>query len=302
MSPNVRLMKRNYTIRKAVIPAAGYGTRFLPATKAIPKEMFPIVDTPTIQYIVEEAIESGIEEILIIVSANKNAIMDHFDRNYELESILKNNNRTKELGLITELPNKVNIHYVRQKEQLGLGHAVLCAKAFIGDEPFALLLGDDVYVGNEKPALAQLIDAYYESRCSILGTLEVDLEDTGKYGICQPDNYQPFEGLIKLDSVVEKPKNNPPSNIAIGGRYVLTPEIFDYLENQKRGAGNEIQLTDSIKRLMSKQAVYAKNIDGKRYDVGSRIGYISATIDFALKREDLRPQVLNLLKNMNLEE
>ena len=295
-------MKRPCKVRKAVIPAAGYGTRFLPATKAIPKEMFPIVDTPTIQYIVEEAIESGIQEFLIIVSANKNAIMDHFDRNYELESILKSKNRQDELNRVTELPNKVNIHYIRQKEQLGLGHAVLCAKAFVGDEPFALLLGDDVYVGNEKPALAQLIEAYDDVRCPILGTLEVPLSDTSKYGICKPDDHQPIEGLLKLDGVVEKPKVNPPSNIAIGGRYILTPEIFDFLETQKRGAGDEIQLTDSIRRLMSKQAIYAKNIDGKRYDVGSRIGYIAANLDFALKREDMRQQVIDLVKNMKLED
>lgn len=295
-------MKRPCKVRKAVIPAAGYGTRFLPATKAIPKEMFPIVDTPTIQYIVEEAIESGIQEFLIIVSANKNAIMDHFDRNYELESILKSKNRQEELNRVTELPNKVNIHYIRQKEQLGLGHAVLCAKAFVGDEPFALLLGDDVYVGNEKPALAQLIEAYDDVRCPILGTLEVSMAETSKYGICKPDDYQPIEGLLKLDGVVEKPKVNPPSNIAIGGRYILTPEIFDFLETQKRGAGDEIQLTDSIRRLMSKQAIYAKNIDGKRYDVGSRIGYIAANLDFALKREDMRQQVIDLVKNMNLED
>lgn len=294
-------MKAKARVRKAVIPAAGYGTRFLPATKAIAKEMFPIVDTPAIQYIVEEAIQSGIEEIIIIVSANKNSIMDHFDRNYELESILKEKNKTEELALITELPNKINIHFVRQKEQLGLGHAVLCAKTFVGDEPFALLLGDDVYVGNNKPALSQLIEGFYETRCSILGVLEVSDEETSKYGICAPDDVQPIEGLIKLDSVVEKPKSNPPSHLAIGGRYILTPDIFEKLENQKRGAGNEIQLTDSIKRLMAKQAIYAKLIDGKRYDIGSRIGYISANIDFALDREDMRSQIINLI-NRKKEE
>ncbi len=295
-------MKYSHKVRKAVIPAAGYGTRFLPATKAIAKEMFPIVDTPTIQYIVEEAIESGIEEIVIIVSANKNSIMDHFDRNYELESILKEKARYEELKLITELPNKVNIHYVRQKEQLGLGHAVLCAKTFIGEEPFALLLGDDVYVGKDKPALKQLIESYNQVHCSILGTLEVPEKDCSKYGMCKPDDNQPYKSICKLDSVVEKPKENSPSRMAIGGRYILTPEIFEFLESQERGAGNEIQLTDSIKRLMTKQAVYAKNIEGIRYDVGSRIGYIHATLDFALKRDDMHDQVVDLLKQMKVGE
>lgn len=289
-------------VRKAVIPAAGYGTRFLPATKALAKEMLPIVDTPTIQYIVEEAIESGIEEILIIVSANKNAIMDHFDRNYELESILKSKNKLEELSLITDLTNRVNIHYIRQKEQLGLGHAVLCAKAFISNEPFALLLGDDVYVGNGQPALKQMIDAYEKVGCSILGTLEVEEKDVSKYGICAPAEDQPCKGLTRLKSVVEKPEIRvAPSRSAIGGRYILTPEIFGFLETQTRGAGGEIQLTDSIRRLMSKQAVYAKDIDGKRYDIGSRIGYIEATIDFALKRDDLRQQVIDLFKHKKIQ-
>lgn len=290
-------MRGSAKVRKAVIPAAGYGTRFLPATKAIAKEMFPIVDTPTIQYIVEEAINSGIEDIVIIVSANKNSIMDLFDRNYELESILKEKGRFEEIKLITELANKVNVHYIRQKEQLGLGHAVLCAKSFIGDEPFALLLGDDVYVGNEKPVLQQLVESYNKVKCSIIGTIEVPLEETVKYGICAPDDVQPYPSLVKLDNVVEKPESNPPSQMAIGGRYILTPEIFDFLETQERGVGNEIQLTDSIRRLMAKQAVYAKNINGARYDVGSRIGYIHATLDFALKRPDLKEQVVSLLKD-----
>ena len=284
-------------VRKAIIPAAGYGTRFLPATKAIAKEMFPIVDTPAIQYIVEEAINSGIEEILIVVSANKNSIIDHFDRNYELESILKEKGKLEELKKITDLPNRVNIHYIRQKEQLGLGHAVLCGKAFVGNEPFAVMLGDDVYTGNNKPALAQLIDAYNEVECSILGTIVVPESDVSKYGICNPDKgYQPEGDLIKLWGVIEKPSiGNAPSRLAIGGRYVLTPEIFRFLERQTKGVGNEIQLTDSIKKLMLKQAVYAKAIDGARYDIGSRIGFIEAILDFAMAREDLNPQVRELI-------
>ncbi len=285
------------TIRKAVIPAAGYGTRFLPVTKALAKEMLPIIDTPTIEYIVREALESGIEEFLIIVSSNKNAILDYFDNNYELESQLKEKNKLKELEMVRELPSKLNIHFVRQHEQLGLGHAVLCAKAFVGNEPFALLLGDDVYVGNGKPAIAQLIDAYKKTGSSILGTLEVADKDVSKYGICEPLPGE-FGSLMELKSVVEKPAlEDAPSNLAIGGRYILTPEIFKYLETQERGAGGEIQLTDSIKRLIKEQEVFSKQIDGKRYDIGSKVGFIEATIDFALEREDLKDDVLEFIKS-----
>lgn len=290
-------------VRKAVIPAAGYGTRFLPATKALAKEMLPIVDTPTIQYVVEEALNSGISDIIIILSANKNSIINHFDRNFELETQLLEKGKTEEYKLITELTNKVNIHFIRQKQQLGLGHAVLCAKSFIGDEPFALLLGDDVYVGREKPALKQLIDGYDEVKSSILGTLIVKDKDVSKYGICEPvKGAKEVNGLVKLQSVVEKPKlEDAPSKLAIGGRYILTPEIFKYLETQQRGAGNEIQLTDSIKRLMSEQDVYSKEIDGKRYDIGSKIGFIEATLDFALRRDDLKDDVAAMIKRKNGE-
>lgn len=284
-------------IRKAVIPAAGYGTRFLPVTKSVAKEMLPIIDTPTIEYIVREALESGIEEILVIVSSNKNSIIDYFDNNYELEHQLAEKGKLKELAQITELPKKLNIQFVRQHEQLGLGHAILCAKSFIGNEPFAVLLGDDVYVGNNKPALAQLIDAYNETKSSILGTLEVSIDDVSKYGICSPSK-EIRKGLCKLSSVVEKPKKEEaPSRSAIGGRYILTPEIFTYLESQTRGAGNEIQLTDAIKRMMEKTDVYSLDIDGRRYDIGSKLGFIEATIDFALKRDDLKEQVTDLLKS-----
>lgn len=284
-------------IRKAVIPAAGYGTRFLPATKALAKEMLPIVDTPTIQYVVEEALNSGITDIIIIVSSNKNAIINHFDRNFELETQLLEKKKMEEYRLITELTDKVNIHFIRQKQQLGLGHAVLCAKTFIGNEPFALLLGDDVYVGKNKPALKQLIEGYEKVNSTILGTLVVSEKDVSKYGICEPiEGYSEKDGLVKLKSVVEKPKvEEAPSRLAIGGRYILTPEIFNYLENQERGAGNEIQLTDSIKRLMSEQDVYSKEIEGARYDIGSKIGFIEATLDFALSREDLKDDVKKLI-------
>ncbi|MGM9971735.1 MAG: UTP--glucose-1-phosphate uridylyltransferase GalU [Anaeroplasmataceae bacterium] len=284
-------------IKKAIIPAAGYGTRFLPVTKAIAKEMLPIIDTPTIEYIVREALESGIEDILIIVSSNKNAIMDYFDNNFELEYQLKEKNKLKELERICELPNKINIHFIRQHEQLGLGHAVLCAKTFVAGEPFAVLLGDDVYVGNNKPALRQLMDAYEETSCSILGTLEVPDADVSKYGICDPKKVV-RKGLSLLNSVVEKPSlEEAPSHSAIGGRYILDAAIFDYLENQERGAGNEIQLTDAIKRMMNNHDVYSLDIDGRRYDIGSKMGFIEATIDFGLEREDLKDSLKKLLES-----
>ncbi|MGL4948999.1 MAG: UTP--glucose-1-phosphate uridylyltransferase GalU [Anaeroplasmataceae bacterium] len=284
-------------IRKAIIPAAGYGTRFLPVTKAIAKEMLPIIDTPAIEFIVREAIESGIEDILIVVSANKNAIIDYFDNNFELEYQLKEKGKLLELSLITELPSKINIHFIRQHEQLGLGHAVLCAKAFVSDEPFAVLLGDDVYVGKDEPALKQLINAYEKTNSSILGTLEVSDEDVSKYGICSPSKVIE-KGLAKLNDVVEKPAlKDAPSKSAIGGRYILTPEIFAFLKDQQKGAGNEIQLTDAIRRMMKKSDVYSYDIIGTRYDIGSKIGFIEATIDFALKNNSLKEDVLKLIKS-----
>ncbi len=284
-------------IRKAVIPAAGYGTRFLPVTKAVAKEMLPIIDTPTIEFIVREAMESGIEDILIIVSGNKNSIIDYFDSNFELESQLKAKGKMKELALVQDLPSKINIHFIRQHEQSGLGNAVLYAKTFVGNEPFAVLLGDDVYVGNKKPALAQLIDAYNKTGASILGTLEVSDENVSKYGICDPAVVVE-KGLSKLKGVVEKPAlKDAPSHSAIGGRYILDSKIFDYLEVQGRGAGNEIQLTDAILNMMKEKDVYSLDIDGRRYDIGSKLGFIEATIDFALKREDLKDQVSEMLKN-----
>lgn len=285
-------------IRKAVIPAAGYGTRFLPVTKSVAKEMLPIIDTPTIEYIVREAMESGIEEFLIIVSGNKNSIIDYFDNNFELEYQLQQKGKVNELKRIQELPSKLNIHFVRQHEQLGLGHAVLCAKEFIGNEPFALLLGDDVYVGNGQPALKQLIDAYNDTNASILGTLKVADQDVSKYGICKPEISSDSK-VLKLSSVVEKPAlEDAPSNLAIGGRYILTPTIFKYLETQTRGAGNEIQLTDAILRMMSEESVYSVEIDGQRYDIGSKIGFIKATLEFALKRDDLRDEVKALIEKL----
>ena len=280
-------------IKKAVIPAAGYGTRFLPITKAIPKEMLPIIDEPAISIIVKEAIESGIKDLLIIISNNKNAIMSYFDRNLELEHILLEKKKEYEYGLIRNIADEINIYYISQKEQLGLGHAVLHAKSFVGNEPFGVLLGDDVYVSDQKPALKQLIEAYNKTGSTILGTMEVREEDTHKYGICVPKEGSK-KPIVELSGVVEKPKVAP-SRSAISGRYVLSPTIFKYLENQERGAGNEIQLTDAILRMMTEERVYSYDIEGKRYDIGSKIGYIEAIIDFALKRDDLKEEVKALL-------
>ena len=282
-------------IRKAVIPAAGFGTRFLPFTKAVPKEMLPIVDTPTIEYIVREALESGIEEILIIINSEKECIKTHFGHNLNLEKFLESKNKTLELETIRELPKKIHVEFAYQEEQLGLGHAVLCAESFIKGEPFALLLGDDLYVGKDIPATQQLIEAYNETGASILGTLEVPREDVSKYGICKPCTNE-TGNLVRLESVVEKPKmEEAPSRLAIGGRYILTPAIFDFLKTQTKGAGGEIQLTDSILRLMSKESIYALSIQGRRYDIGSKKGFLEATIDFSLSRKDLSEVMKEIL-------
>ena len=289
-------------VRKAVIPAAGLGTRFLPATKALAKEMLPIVDTPTIQYIIQEAVDSGIEEILIITNSNKHAMENHFDKNYELESRLLESGKIKQAKEINDIANLANIYYIRQKEPKGLGHAVLCAKSFIGNEPFAVLLGDDVVVNDKKPALRQLIDAYIQKEASVVGVQTVEHKDVNKYGIVRPSKSHIVEcagRLVKLSDMIEKPPiNEAPSDLAVLGRYVLTPKIFELLETQSKGTGNEIQLTDAIKRLMDIQAVYAYDFEGIRYDVGDKFGFIKATIDFALNREDLREQVQEYLREL----
>ncbi len=282
-------------VRKAVIPAAGFGTRFLPFTKAVPKEMLPLVDTPTIEYIVQEAIESGIEEVLIILNTEKECIKTHFGNNPVLEKFLQSKNKLEDLELIRKLPNQIKVQYCYQQKQLGLGHAVLCAEEFVGNEPFALLLGDDVYVGDPYPATQQLIEAYQKTGCTVLGTLEVPYEDVSKYGICIPGENS-TSSLLLLESVVEKPKQEvAPSNLAIGGRYILTPAIFQFLKTQNKGTGGEIQLTDSILRLMSKEHVYSLAIAGKRYDIGSKKGFLEATVDFALAREDLSSDMQNII-------
>ena len=289
-------------VRKAIIPAAGLGTRFLPATKALAKEMLPIVDTPTIQYIIQEAVDSGIEEILIITNSNKHAMENHFDKSYELEARLTESGKMEQVKMIQDIADMANIYYIRQKEPKGLGHAVLCAKSFIGDEPFAVLLGDDVVVNDKKPALRQLIDAYIQKEASVVGVQTVEHKDVNKYGIVRPSKSHIVEcagRLVKLSDMIEKPPiNEAPSDLAVLGRYVLTPKIFELLETQSKGTGNEIQLTDAIKRLMDIQAVYAYDFEGIRYDVGDKFGFIKATIDFALNREDLREQVQEYLREL----
>lgn len=281
-------------VRKAIIPAAGLGTRFLPATKAVPKEMIPIVDRPTIEYIVEEAVASGIEEILIITGRNKKAIEDHFDRAIELEMNLERDGKREFLELVDKSTNMANIHYVRQKNPKGLGHAISCAKAFVGNEPFAVMLGDDI-VDSEIPCLKQLIDAYDKHGTSILGVQEVARENVNKYGIVKGNKISSREYIV--EDLVEKPKvEEAPSNVAILGRYIITPEIFDILEDTKPGKGNEIQLTDGLKTLIKKQSMYAYIFEGRRYDVGDKLGFLEATVEFALKRKDLQENFRNFLK------
>ena len=288
-------------VKKAVIPAAGFGTRFLPFTKAMPKEMLPIIDTPTIEYIVRECVESGIEEVLIIINSEKECIRTHFGNNKVFENFLIKNNKLKELEIIQELPKIVKVSFTYQHEQLGLGHAVLCAIEFVNNEPFALLLGDDLYVGDKLPVTKQLINAYEKTNSSILGTLNVSIDDVSKYGICEPLNKEDKE-LVKLKSVIEKPsKEDAPSTMAIGGRYLLTPTIFKYLETQTRGKGGEIQLTDSILRMMVEEDVYALDVKGMRYDIGSKKGFLDATIDFALSRDDLKEDIKEIIRQKELD-
>ncbi|WP_029594804.1 UTP--glucose-1-phosphate uridylyltransferase GalU [Exiguobacterium chiriqhucha] len=280
-------------VKKAVIPAAGLGTRFLPATKAMPKEMLPIVDKPTIQYIIEEAVESGIEDILIVTGKGKRAIEDHFDSVPELEQILIEKGKSEFLKLVEETTN-INIHFIRQSKPMGLGHAVLQAKAFVGDEPFVVMLGDDI-VQAETPCTRQLINQYEITNSSIIGVQPVSDEETQRYGIVDLSS-SVSETLHKVKSFVEKPvPGTAPSNLAILGRYLFTPEIFKYLETQEPGAGNEIQLTDAITRLNEMQRVFAYEFNGKRYDVGEKLGFIRTTLEFALKREDLGDDVHKLM-------
>ncbi|HCT9428779.1 TPA: UTP--glucose-1-phosphate uridylyltransferase GalU [Staphylococcus aureus] len=285
-------------IKKAIIPAAGLGTRFLPATKAMPKEMLPILDKPTIQYIVEEAARAGIEDIIIVTGRHKRAIEDHFDSQKELEMVLKEKGKSELLEKVQYSTELANIFYVRQKEQKGLGHAISSARQFIGNEPFAVLLGDDI-VESEVPAVKQLIDVYEETGHSVIGVQEVPEADTHRYGIIDPlaKNGRQYE----VKKFVEKPaQGTAPSNLAIMGRYVLTPEIFDYLKTQKEGAGNEIQLTDAIERMNNDNQVYAYDFEGERYDVGEKLGFVKTTIEYALKDDSMREELTRFIKELGL--
>lgn len=284
------------TIKKAIIPAAGLGTRFLPATKAQPKEMLPIVDKPTIQYIVEEAVASGIEDIIIVTGRTKKAIEDHFDKSVELEMELEKKQSKELLEIARNVSQIANIYYIRQKEPKGLGHAVLTAKTFIGNEPFAVLLGDDV-IDSEKPALKQMIEVYEKYNATVLGVQTVPQKDVNKYGIV--DGIQLEDRIYKVNDMVEKPPvEMAPSNVAVLGRYIITPEIFNYLEKQEIGAGGEIQLTDALNKLAKDQPVYAYDFVGNRYDVGNKMGFLQATVEFALKREELREEFKAYLKKI----
>ena len=289
-----------YKVRKAVIPVAGFGTRFLPATKSTPKEMLPIVDKPIIQYIVEEAIQSGIETIVFITGRHKRAIEDYFDYTPELEYTLSKAGKDEYKELIRQISDMADFVYIRQKEQLGLGHAILTAESVIGNEPFAVLLGDELIINEEKPALRQLIDVYERFSKSVIGTMKVPKDETHKYGIIDGVEVEDDIKLIKY--LVEKPEpQNAPSNDAITGRYILSPKIFNALKITPFGKGGELQLTDGLMKLREREAVYSTELKGLRYDTGNKYGYLKAIIDFALMREDTKEFMENLLEK-KLEE
>lgn len=284
-------------VKKAVIPAAGWGTRFLPATKTLPKEMLPIVDTPALQYIVEEAVNSGIEDICIITNSYKKSIEDHFDRAFELEYILDRDGKTELADSVRKIGSLARVVAIRQKEALGLGHAVACAKSFVGDEPFAVLLGDDLVYNDEKPCIGQLIDIYNQYGCSVLGVQTVAPEEIHKYGCVAANNV--LGRLYKIFDMVEKPPTeSAPSNLAVLGRYVLTPDIFDRLENTKPGVDGEIQLTDALRVLATDSGMYAYDFEGRRYDIGSKQGFLEATVEYALRNDGLKNDFINYLKEI----
>lgn len=285
-------------VRKAIIPAAGLGTRFLPATKAMPKEMLPIVDKPTIQYIIEEAVASGIEDIIIVTGKGKRAIEDHFDNAFELESNLMEKNKFELLEKV-QASSKVDIHYIRQKEPKGLGHAVWCARKFIGDEPFAVLLGDDI-VQAETPCLKQLMNEYDQTLSSVIGVQTIPENETHRYGIVDPSGQ--IGRRYQVNRFIEKPTmGTAPSNLAIMGRYILTPEIFMFLEQHEKGAGGEIQLTDAIQKLNEIQRVFAYDFEGKRFDVGEKLGFVKTTIEFALQNDEIKDELSEYLTDMVLK-
>jgi len=285
-------------IRKAVFPVAGLGTRFLPATKASPKEMLPIVDKPLIQYAVEEALDAGIEQMIFVTSSSKRAIEDHFDRNTELENELRSRGKFEMLDMVRHLvPDGVSCVYIRQPEALGLGHAVLCAKPAVGHEPFAVILADDLIDGGEHSCLAQMTDLYNKHEAGVLAVEKVEPSETGKYGIVEPQSM--YERVSGLSSIVEKPSpDKAPSNLAVVGRYILNPDIFDLLENIPKGAGGEIQLTDAIaEQIKQERQVLAYEFQGKRYDCGSKLGYLKATTEFAMQHPHLREAFRSYLAN-----
>lgn len=287
-------------IKKAIIPAAGLGTRFLPATKAMPKEMLPIVDKPAIQYIVEEAVDAGIEDILIVTGKGKRAIEDHFDKAIELEQQLEQKQKHELLQQVRQSSKMATIHYIRQQEPLGLGHAVWCARKFIGDEPFAVLLGDDIVIA-DKPCIKQLCEIYAETNGSVIGVQEVADEQLPRYGVVDP--FSERGRLYQIRSLIEKPPlGTAPSNLAIMGRYILTPGIFAFLDKHEKGAGGEIQLTDAIQKLSGQENVHAYRFEGVRYDVGDKLGYITTSIEFALRNAELREPLLNFIESVLMKE
>lgn len=288
-------------IRKAVIPAAGLGTRFLPATKAQPKEMLPIVDKPTIQYIIEEAVQAGIEDILIITGRTKKAIEDHFDRSIELEIELERSGKEEMLEMIRGISSRANIHYIRQKVPLGLGHAIWCSKSFVGNEPFAVLLGDDIIDSPDNPAIGQLMNVYAKTKCSVIGVQEVPKDQVSKYGIIDPAQ-KLWGNVCQIRDLVEKPPLElAPSQMAIMGRYIIKPEIFDILKDTKPGRNGEIQLTDALSELLNFQPIHACLFSGQRYDVGDKLGFLAATIQFALQRDDIKEAFADYLTTVCLD-
>lgn len=285
-------------IRKAVFPAAGLGTRFLPATKASPKEMLPLVDKPLIQYVVEEAVQSGVEAIIIVTGRGKSAIEDHFDISFELENMLRERGKDEMLDAARSVSELARISYVRQKQALGLGHAILQAKDFVAGEPFAVMLADDI-VDAEVPALKQMLAVYEETGAPVLGTMRVEGEAISRFGVLDAEEVR--DGVFRVRDMVEKPRyEDAPSDLAIIGRYILTPDIFEEIERTQPGAGGEIQITDAMRALLKKREFYAVRFDGTRHDAGDKLGFLVATVEFALKRPDLGPQFREYLRSLNL--
>lgn len=287
-------------VRKVVFPAAGLGTRFLPATKALPKEMLPIVDKPLIQYGVEEALAAGCDQIIIITGRGKTAIEDHFDHSYELEKMLEAKQKTDLLTIVRQISDMIHVAYVRQKEAMGLGHAVLMARELVGNEPFAVLLADDL-IDAQQPCLRQMIDAYEQTGSSILATMEVDGPAISSYGVIDAQPVPGNDRLYAVSNMVEKPSpEEAPSNLAIIGRYILTPRIFDCLDETPLGTGGELQLTDGIRRLLQEEKVFGYKFEGKRHDAGDKLGFLQATVEYALQRPDLGPEFREYLKTLAL--